>query len=79
MRDDIGRALRAQHIAAKIDQGERDGTIRPNVASLLRRMGMAPDELGAGRIQERRQRNNQPHQGTREQERRRRQMAKGKP
>jgi hypothetical protein len=69
-------ALAALMITQEIARAEAHGDLPPGMAGLLRRMKMAPSEVGARARAERRRLNAQPHQGTREMERRRRQLAK---
>ena len=61
-----------------ITRAERHGDLPPGMGTLLRQMRMRPSDVGRQAKMERRARNSQPHQGTREQARRRRQMEKAK-
>lgn len=70
----LNAALAALMTTREIARAEAHGDLPPGMASLLRRMKMAPSELGKGRRAERWARNGTPHEGAREMARRRKKL-----
>lgn len=75
----LDRALRGIRALRAIADAEAAKEITPAMGSLLRRMSMAPGDVGREAKVLKRQRNSQPHASTREMERRRRQLERKAP